>query len=492
MPKSNCVNKLKKEMQYHFDMFGQTPNFTILDRNEYTSALGFITSIPIILQNDNFTLAISIGDRYSEPLIGIDRYFQLNISQCERYRMKDENSEDSENISVNLNCTQIPYEPCNMSHFTTKIQKKYFSIIRMGAIQCINRKYLHENSLTLQGQITSWSFRYISIQFSACQNTSQQQSCAPQEEIESVLQSGHYNVYKSDYLTTLDHPDQPFHEVITLEFSSFSISTSKTISQRYKISQTITDQGLIWEQIQHQSNIQQSEWREINEFYNHQFLIAHFIRLDYKLTNNIRTYVKLQTILGKLGGIFQILIMILVIILRPIVENFMKLEMVNSLFNFSDSFQTQQHPNISKEKEMKIQINRTQNQNKNQDLSKNQINYKLNQSSIQAWLMIFGCNKSQKQKFIFAKNKVNKNLEIVNILRKLQEIKILQKMLLTNDQYIFLKKYKRKIDQNGFSKTCIKYNSIYYLALIIKINSIRRINQKILIQIEKLINLRAD
>ncbi|CAD8081335.1 unnamed protein product [Paramecium sonneborni] len=491
----NFAQKLKKEMLYHFDIFGQSPNLTILNRNKYTSGLGFITSFmigvfgfyffvtevvsmiskskpavyqtelsisetePLILKNDNFTLAISIVNRFSEPLIGIDRYFQLNISQCGRYRIKDENSDK---IFVNQNCTQIPIEPCNMSHFTTDIQKEYFSIIRMGGIQCINRKYLNENSLSLQGQITSWQFRYIFIQFTACQNTTKYKDCASQEEIETVLQSGYYNVYKSDYLATLDHPDQPYQEIITNEYTSFTLSTSKTISQLYKILQTTTDQGLIWEQIQHQSNIQQSEWREISDFYNKQYLIVHFIKLDYKLTNNIRTYVKLQTILGKLGGIFQIFIMIVAIILRPIIENFMKLEMVNSLFNFSDSFQTQKHSNviIQQEKEMKIYTNQTQNQNQNHDLNKNQLNNKLNSSNIQTWLIIFGCDKSKQKQFIIAKNKVNKNLEIVNILRKLQEIKILKKILLTNDQMIFLKNYRRKIDENGF---CYQNQNQYQL-----------------------------
>ncbi|CAD8045503.1 unnamed protein product [Paramecium sonneborni] len=488
---SNFAQKLKKEMIHHFDIFSQSPNFTILKRSKYSSAIGFIISImigafgfyffitevvsmiskskpavyqtelsiaetePLFLKNDNFTLAISVVNRFSEPIIGIDRYFQLNISQCQRQRIKDENSQK---ISVKLNCTQIPIEICNMSHFTTELQKNYFSIIRMGGIQCINRRYLNNNSLTLQGQVTSWQFRYILIQFTVCQNTSQYKNCASKEEIETALESGHYNVYKSDYLTTLDHPDQPYQEIITNEFTSFSLSTSKTISQLYRIQQTTTDQGLIWEQIQQQSNIQQSEWREISEFYNNQYLIAHFIRLDYKLTNNIRTYVKLQTIIGKIGGIFQIFIMIIAIILRPIVENFMKLEMVNSLFNFCDQLQNQQHSNVTqKEKEIQIQLNRTQIQNQHQNhdlnnLSKNQQNSKLNSSNIQTWLIIFGCNKSKKKQFIIAKNKVNKNLEIVNILRKLQEIKILKKILLTNDQYIFLKKYRRKIDKNGDSQ----------------------------------------
>ncbi|CAD8127196.1 unnamed protein product [Paramecium sonneborni] len=465
----NLAQKLIKEFLYHFDIFAQQPNFTILNRNKFPSILGFLISImialfglyfflteivsmvskskpaiyqtelsitetePFILENDNFTLAVSIVNRYSEPLIGINRYFQLNISQCERLRIKDQSSG---NISVNLNCTQMPIEPCNMSHFTTDLQKDYFSIIRMGGIQCINRKYLKENPLVLQGQISSQAFRYIFIQFTTCQNTSLFHDCAPQGEIESILQSGHYNIYKSDYLTKLDKPGQPYQEIITNEFTSFSLSTSKTISQKYKIQQTSTDEGLIWEQIQDQSNIQQSEWREISEFYNNQYIVVHYIRLDYKQTNNIRTYVKLQTILGKLGGIFQIFIMIVAIVLKPIIENFMKLEIVNSIFNFSD--------------QIEIQNQQSSHQKQHQPIQNNQQN-KFSQSKLDPWLIIFGCNQQKKKQFIIAKNKINKYLEIVNILRKLQEIEILKKILLTEEQQIILKKYRRQINQNSFS-----------------------------------------
>ncbi|CAD8045562.1 unnamed protein product [Paramecium primaurelia] len=480
---SNLAQKLKEEFLYHFDIFAQQPNFTILNRSKFPSVLGFVTSLmiamfglyffltevvsmvsqskpaiyqtelsisetePFILKNDNFTLAISVVNRYSEPLIGINRYFQLNISQCERLRTKDQYSG---NVSVKLNCTQVPIEPCNMSHFTTDIQKEYFSIIRMGGIQCINRQYLKENPLILQGLISSNIFRYIFIQFTACQNTSLFQSCASQEEIESILESGHYNVYKSDYLTKLDQPGQPYQEIITNEFTTFSLSTSKTISQKYRILQTSTDEGLIWEQIKDQSNIQQSEWREISEFYNNQYIVVHYIRLDYKQTINIRTYVKLQTILGKLGGIFQIFIMIVAIILRPIIENFMKLEIVNSLFNFSNQndIANQQSQNVMMiltERDMKSQINKTD----KVPISQNK-NNKLSQSRLDPWFIIFGCNQFKKKQFIVAKNKINKYLEIVQILRKLQDIKILKKILLTKEQQILLKNHRRQIGKNGF------------------------------------------
>ncbi|CAD8214442.1 unnamed protein product [Paramecium octaurelia] len=456
--RASLFQKLKNEFLYHLDIFGQQPSFTILNRSKYPSALGLLTSLmicslefyffltevvtmisqskpaiyqteisisdtePFLLYNDNFTLAISIVNGFSEPIIGIDRYFTLNISQCERLR---EINKDSGKYL----CVQLPIEPCNMSHFTTEMLSEYFSIIReesnaqIGNIyKGIRQQIKQLTSQKFQGQVTSPAFRYIFIQFSACHNTSLSQTWESQKEIENILESGHYNIYKGDYLTKLDRPGQPFQEIITIEFTSFSLSTSKTISQRYKIVQTSTDEGLIWEQIQDLQHIQQSEWREISEFYNNQYLIVHYIMLDYKQTNKIRTYVKLQTILGKLGGIFQILMISVAIILKPIIENIMNLEMVNDLFNFSEPIP-----------DTKLQINVTNNLKSNQQLTKRSQNYRLSQSNLETWLIIFGCRPQKILQFVFAKSKVNKNLEIINILRKLQEIKVIKKPLLSKD-----------------------------------------------------------
>ncbi|CAK66914.1 unnamed protein product (macronuclear) [Paramecium tetraurelia] len=131
-------------------------------------------------------------------------------------------------ITCKISYKQIPIEPYNMSLFTADLQKEYFSIIRMGGISYINRniqKRIHQqikfNCQMLQGQISPNAFRYIFTQFYACQNTSSSQMCAPQKEIEKVLESGQYSVHKSDYLTKLDQSGQPYQVIITNEFTTF-------------------------------------------------------------------------------------------------------------------------------------------------------------------------------------------------------------------------------------------------------------------------------
>ncbi|CAK57498.1 unnamed protein product (macronuclear) [Paramecium tetraurelia] len=460
---SRTLLKLKNEFVYQADIFGQPPSFTVLKRSKYTTKFGFVMSILIgtlsayyliteitsmiskskpsiyqteiqvietdsyYLHNENFTLAISIANRFSEPLIGINKYFNLNVSQCNRERIRNPSTG---NITVSLKCIEMPIEPCNMSHFTTDLQQEYFKTIRFGGVQCINRDYIKANPPVLKGQLNALEYQYLYIQFTACKNSSSFQGCAPQEEIRDILQAGHYNIYKSDYIAQLDHPEEPYKQIITNEFSGFSYSTSKTIVQSYRIVQTATDDGLIWDVENVWQNIQQTDWREISDFYNQQYLILHVIKLDFKQTNNIRTYIKLQTILGKLGGILQIFLMVVTIILKPIIDNLMKLEIANSLYRFQDSSEKKYTP---------------ANSNKEIEGSTSQKNEKLNKSVFETFLIIFGLQKEKHQQFLRARNKIGKNLDIVTILKRLQEIDMLKRILFSKEQIEIIKSLPRPL-----------------------------------------------
>ncbi|CAD8071187.1 unnamed protein product [Paramecium sonneborni] len=471
---------IKNETVHQLDIFGQLPSFTVLNKSRYTSNFGFIMSIiigclalyyldseiaPMIMKqkpsiyqseikvieteaqsltNSNFTLAVSIASQFSHPTQGINKYYTLNISQCVRQRIKDERTG---NLTVSLDCQEIPIETCNMSHFTTELQKQYFSTIRLGTVQCIKKDYLENNPLILQGQFNARTYKYLFITFSACQNSTEFQECAPQEEINKILEAGQYNVYKSDYLTQLEHSGQPYEQIITNEFTTFSLSTSKTIVHSYRIMQTQTDQGLIMEDDYTNSNLQQSEWREISDFYNHQYLVCHYIKLDFKQTNIKRNYIKLQTILAKIGGILQILTLIVGIFLKPIIDNLMKFEIVSQLYSYEED---QIDRNILPDQIISIErdLQSPSNQSKFQNFcsSEEKIHCKkaiAQESCLQTFLIIFGFKKFKHNQFCRAKKKIIKNLDIVTILRKLQDIDTIKKIIFTQEQLEQLKKKPR-------------------------------------------------
>ncbi|CAD8188091.1 unnamed protein product [Paramecium pentaurelia] len=477
---SHTLSRMKKETVHQLDLFGQLPGFTVLNKSRYTSNFGFFMSLiigclalyylnseiasmilkqmpsiyqseiqvvetdPYSLTNSNFTLAVSIASQFSQPTKGLNKYYNLNISQCTRQRIRDEKTG---NTTVILDCKQIPIETCNMSHFSTELQKKYFSTIRFGTVQCINREYLKNNPLILQGQFNALIYKYLLITFTPCRNTTEFKGCAPQEEINKILEAGQYNVYKSDYLTQFEQSGHPYQQIITNEFTSFSLTTSKTIVHSYRIMSTQTDQGLIQEENYLDTNLQQSEWRELSDFYNNQYLVCHYIKLDFKQTNIKRTYIKLQTILAKIGGILQILTMIVGIFLKPIIDNLMKFEIASSLFSYEDNQQDQVLSSgqmLSVEREIQSPQSWKRFSSFFQSDDKTQSKGKISQTScLEIFLIIFGLKKLKHKQFCKAKKKIIKNLDIVTILKKLQDLDVIKKILFTQEQLEQLKKRPR-------------------------------------------------
>ncbi|CAD8114153.1 unnamed protein product [Paramecium sonneborni] len=483
---STTLSRIKNETIHQLDIFGQLPSFTVLNKSKYTSNFGFFMSLIIgclalyylnseiasmilkqkpsiyqsenkvieteeySLKNSNFTLAVSIASQFSQPINGINKYYHLNISQCVRQRIKDELTG---NTTVLLDCQEIPIETCDMSHFTTELQQQYFSTIRFGTVQCIKRDYLEMNPLILQGQFNARIYKYLLIQFAPCTNSTSFQGCAPQEEINKILEAGQYNVYKSDYLTQLEHSGLPYEQIITNEFTSFSLSTSKTIVHSYRIMQTQTDQGLIWEESYMNTNLQQQEWREVSDFFNHQYLVCHYIKLDFKQTSIKRTYIKLQTILAKIGGILQILIMIVGIFLKPLIENLMKFEIASSLYSYQEEQAEQQHISgqiISIERDLQSPSNLSKFSNFYSSDEKPPFKKQIVQTScFKTFLIIIGFNKFKHQQFCIAKKKIIKNLDIVTILKKLQDLDTIKKILFTQEQLEQLKRRpKPKLKKN--------------------------------------------
>lgn len=54
---------------------------------------------PFQLKNDNFTLALSVADINNDAIEGINKYYTMEIKQCERRRIEDPSSG---NITIEL------------------------------------------------------------------------------------------------------------------------------------------------------------------------------------------------------------------------------------------------------------------------------------------------------------------------------------------------------------------------------------------------------
>ncbi|CAD8206985.1 unnamed protein product [Paramecium octaurelia] len=469
------LNSLGNQTIDTCDIYGQLPNFRVLEKARYTTLVGccmtfligsatliyliteLITLIdqaePSVVQsekqifnstqfplyNDNFTLAITIANQNSEPIEGNLKYYNITVNQCVRVRNVNYNT-GSVDVTLKYellktSCTSLPIAPCKKEDFNHELQQNFFENTRLGVVQCLDREFLQRNPPVLQGQISGSLYQYLVIQLSVCKNSTEYQGCASKEEINKVLSAGHYSVYASDYLMQLNNPGQPYSQLINLDINSFSITTSKMLQWTYRIVETHTDDGLLLSTDRVDLNLVKQDRREYSELYNDNYLVYHYIQLDYKEIIYRRTYIKLQTILSKIGGIWQFFVMLTTIILNPLINNLMTISIANELYRFPKT----QNP---KHSHQKINLN---NQTKDDPIFDDPLSMigqdqlpkkeeRLSKSLYESFIILLGCNKRKREMFTKVKLEILRQLDIVKIIEKLHQIDMLRLVLLNEEQ----------------------------------------------------------
>ncbi|CAD8119174.1 unnamed protein product [Paramecium primaurelia] len=447
-----------KKICHAIDLYGVNPNLLIFGNQKYSSLLGSLLTIiasaltfgyllqqvqelvqkqlpqtilsehlvtetsPFAFENHNFTLTISVANMEQNPLKTIDKYFTIKVENCIRTRQFNTTTNK---IDVVNTCITYPTEACTPDHFITDLQKEYFSKIRLGTVQCIKKEILQNKPPVLQGIVSGNIYSYITIKFSACKNSTDKHDCASRDEINQELINGYYVVHMSDSLIQMSNPKSIQQNFIKMQFTQFSITSSKTIYQGFRIIQSMTDDGVLTNNVVEDSFLVQQYYQESNAGYNEDYLIFHSLILDNKYTNYQRSYIKLLTILSKIGGLWQLIFITFGIISKPFILTEMKINLANKLFRFQQE-ENDLTQSIKKEGSMK--------QNLEKYLQKSQQQLPNTISNI--LLFLFGCNKAKIKQLNQANKKIQENLDIVEIMRRFQEFDNFKQIMLTVNQRI--------------------------------------------------------
>ncbi|CAD8051581.1 unnamed protein product [Paramecium primaurelia] len=483
-------------LQMQVDIFGQLPGFTILKKERFSTSFGafstliifgfcllylwielaqlynrsgpnviqydsqLIESSDIPLMNQNFTIAVTLTGLSTQPFKNVKRYFQINVNTCKRERIFNKTDNTTQVIS---SCQEYPIEACSLDHAVTESQKEYFGKLQLGTVQCLQNETWQRNPPKLQGVLQSIEFQYLQIQIQICHNTTTYNECAPIEEIQDLAKAGFYGIHLSDNLLQLNEFSQPFSQIQSMQQASFSLKTSRSIYQTLKQINIITDDGFILENRNSFSGLIQNQWREESSTYNNIFLINHFIYLDGKQSTYQRNYIKIQAILGKIGGFWNVAVLLFKIFVTPIVITLMNVHLVNKLFRFEineksqlfkdeikeeslndlnksqtiykESSQQQYdvvNSNLKKKKPNKLKSNR----NIQSEIQKylTQSKQQLNLGIIDLFLVSFCCKRKVKQQIRYAKTKCSQKLDVALIISKIYEFDKLKYVLFSNEQ----------------------------------------------------------
>ncbi|CAD8066985.1 unnamed protein product [Paramecium primaurelia] len=487
-----CSKNLTTQVIERFDFFGLLPQFRILKRQKFSTPLGQIITIiiclaylyyiiheildltnrdspkvvfselqptntsPLYFGKNNFTFVLTIANPQLSSLQTLNKYFTLSVQNCLRIRSLNEDGISQ----IDYNCSNIPLEPCQMDkHFQEQYQQEYFEKFKLQYMYCPSIDYWNQYALQLQGYSQEDRFQFLTVTFSICKNSTDYQGCASLEEINSKMQSGFFVMYLSDALIQMQSPQKPYQDVISIQYTQFSLTNSKSIHSTFKVTETKTDYGILKTDYVIDTAIMQSTIKEDSTPYNQQYLVQNSIFLEQRRNQYQRSYLKLYTLLGQIGGLWQITIIFFNCLFYPILFSSMNLAMANKIFRF-ESKESLELDILSVAKSVPIgnQLNKSDVKDFQDDVMKSEniqirksfAEFSKTQQEIKKFLrkkkcslnftlldnikFQLGCKKDKQRQLKYAMNKIINKLDICQLITKFNELDKLKHILLNKDQ----------------------------------------------------------
>ena len=464
-------------------MFGKEPEFYYKGRPKKTSWMGRILSILFVLiyfgfllykvirmwqkrdvtfydaftyakepskvkiTNDNFYGGFSLEDPVTyEPFI--DESVYIPKAYFKRAEMKGD--------KFIWDVIELELEPCKLEKFGSNYQDKFKS-------KDLNNLYCIKNmDFFLEGHFSYNLYSFLYFEFYPCVNTSEKQNCKPIETIDYYLDSTFVqfewqdielnsknysypiNPRSADIYTTVGK--KLFREIHAF-FQVVRIETDLDFIGFDEFDYMKTDVYLKYDEMVIMSNLIENDIYKTGE---------HFCDFTIKLSENVRihkrTYTKLITILGDVGGLMEVVFTLFRLITSFSLDILYDISLVNSLFNFNldkkvvilkdkklkQNISTKDISHKEYISKGKMNILTTQNPNSNTEEDKNESTKKLNE-----------------KKYIKINN--NKNLSILKFGNKKENKKKTHILQLKDDlSNVFSLIKKNMTNKGGNSK--IEYN----------------------------------
>ncbi len=312
------------------DIFGISPLFTIRGRPTFQTQIGsFLTLICIMLIVIYISFFLNEMINHKSPNIQSTIYYDESPSVIQLKKQNfvfifglktqdninfiDERiyNVEGKQIKINLNDKNVNYfenESLNIircSEYSFELSNEILKKLPLDNLYCI------DNDLNLRGEYMSNFWNYVTLNFSKCQNLSENQNfCKSEKEINEILNGGYIEIYISDYNFEPIKYNDPYNIYIRNLYKSFSIKYFEEIFLYFKLVEIITDSGYFFED-KKKINITSYDYIQNDiDFRDYNHFLSISMRVSSKREINERSYVKLQAIFSNVGGMLKMLLLV--------------------------------------------------------------------------------------------------------------------------------------------------------------------------------------
>ena len=238
---------------------------------------------------------------------------------------------------ITVNTTNLPLEICKESNFGENYQHLFTK-------NELNNSYCLKNftyNLLFAGGYKYEKFNYIRLRIYPCVNSSSNNnSCKPQEEIDSYLASGYFSILIKDFGLNPSNYSNP----VVPTFQDLYTTIDKKIYRNYilnfGVTEIHTDTGLFYQDIkkdryfQYRKEIQTFSFRDEKEYYAGKSIILVQMKLDDATIIQKRSYTQISELFSRIGGYMQLMNTVFLLIASLFNKFNFDLKIINNIFKF--------------------------------------------------------------------------------------------------------------------------------------------------------------
>ena len=233
---------------------------------------------------------------------------------------------------------ELELEPCNIEKFGSSFKER-FKTKRLNNLYCFKNM-----DFILEGHFTYELYSFFFVQFFPCINSTNNNTCKPLETIDFYLKNTFVSFQWQDVKLT---PNNYSYPIIASDVDIYTTVGKKMFQEIHAFFQIVnietdldftgfdfknikTETHLKYDQLIIMSNINENDIYETGES---------FCDFTLKLSENIRverrTFTKLITILGDVGGLMEVIFALLNVISSLSTNILYEISLVNNIFDFN-------------------------------------------------------------------------------------------------------------------------------------------------------------
>jgi len=238
--------------------------------------------ITLSLQHSNYSNFVN--EKIYNVKAGIYSYYKLN---------------GSNNIQRN------PVDVVKCSEFNFEIIPSYFKSLDLKNLYCLKNA-----TFKIEGEYQSDSFQFLYFTFSKCDNSTSNNTCSSEDEINSILSGGYIGIFMTDKVVIPNNFSIPYQTYGKNIFSSYTVKQFTDYWIYFKSMEVYTDSGLFFKNKRENSFMAYDRAETVIDYRETTNFATINLRESTKREVYERSYTKIQEAAANAGGIVKIVTLI--------------------------------------------------------------------------------------------------------------------------------------------------------------------------------------